>query len=87
MKLPQKRSQGGRHLHCQLPQSVFEDDEAEETTEKIKKKNKKKNKKKLDKLFLFNFSNLPPKRCPGGRRLHSQRHQSVFEEDEAEEVA
>jgi len=29
---------------------------------------------------------LPPKRCPGGRRLHPQRPQSVFEEDEAEEA-
>ena len=27
------------------------------------------------------------KRCPGGRRLHLQRPQSVFEEDEAEEAA
>ena len=46
-KLPQKRSQGGRRLHpqrhqSQLPQSVFEDDKAEETTEKIKTKSKKK---------------------------------------------
>ena len=28
---------------------------------------------------------LPKKRCPGGRRLHRQRPQRVFEEDEAEE--
>jgi hypothetical protein len=30
-KLPQKRCQGGRHLLCQLPQSVYEEDLAEET--------------------------------------------------------
>ena len=55
---------------------------------KIKKKKLKKikNKKKLDNIFFF-FSKLPPKRCPGGRRLHPQRPQSVFEEDEAEEAA
>ena len=51
---------------------------------KIKKKTKKKN---LTSFFLFNFSKLPPERCPGGRRIHPQNHQSVFEEDEVEEVA
>ena len=33
---------------------------------KKKKKNKKKIRKKSDKMFFFNFSKLPPKRCPGG---------------------
>ena len=33
-KLPQKRCQGVRRLHFQLPQSVYEEDEAEETAEK-----------------------------------------------------
>ena len=36
---------------------------------------------------FFNISKLSPKRCQGGGRLHPQRPQSVFEEDEAEEVA
>ena len=58
----------------------------------LEKKNKnfknlkiKKNKKKSANFF-FNFSKLPPKMCPGGRRLHPQRPQSVNEEDEAEEA-
>ena len=29
---------------------------------------------------------MTPKRCPGGRRLHPQRPQRVFEGDEAEEA-
>ena len=37
-------------------------------------------------FFVLIFSKLPPKRCPGGRRLHPQRPQCVFEEDEAEVV-
>ena len=52
---------------------------------KLKKKKKKK-KKNQPKFFLFYFSKLTPKRCPGGRRLHPQRPQRVFEEDEAEEA-
>ena len=46
-------------------------------------------KKKSDKnfFFRFNFTKLPPKSCPVGRRLHPQRPQSVFEEDEAEVAA
>ena len=82
--MPQKR--------CQLLQSVFEEDEAEEAAKK-KIKNQKKSKKRLKENqkksdnFFLNFSKLPPKRCPGGRRLHPQRPQSVFEEDEAEVVA
>ena len=35
---PKKRCQEGRHLLCQLPQSVFEADEAEEATEKSSSK-------------------------------------------------
>ena len=50
------------------------------------KKLKKLEKKNQPKFFKFYFSKMPPKRCPGGRRLHPQRPQSVFEEDEAEEV-
>ena len=42
---------------------------------------------KKKKLYFFNFSKLPPKSCPGGHRLHPQRPQSVFEEDEAKEAA
>jgi len=55
--------------------------------EKNKKFKKfKKKKKNQPKFFLFYFSKLTPKRCPGGRRLHPQRPQRVFEEDEAEEA-
>ena len=36
------------------------------------------------KLSIFEIA---PKRCQGGRRLHCQRPQSVFEEDEEEETA
>ena len=50
-----------------------------------KNKNFKKIKKSAQ-IFFFFFSTLPPKRCPGGRRLHPQRPQSVFEENEAEEA-
>ena len=46
----------------------------------------KKYKKNQPKFFLFYFSKLPPKRCPGGLRLYPQCPQSVFEEDEAEEA-
>ena len=35
-------------------------------------------KKKSAQIFLFYFSKLPPKRCPGGRCLHPQRPQSVL---------
>ena len=53
---------------------------------KFKKNNK--NKKKIWQIFFcFNFSKLPPKSCPGGRSLHPQRPQCVFEEDEAEVAA
>ena len=38
-------------------------------------------------FFFFIFRNFPPKRCQGGRHLHCQQTQSVFEEDEAEEAA
>ena len=39
-------------------------------------------------FILYNFSKLPAKKCPGGRRQHHhcQCSQSVFEEDEAEEA-
>ena len=81
-KLPQSaKCQGGRHQHCQRPQSVFEEDETEEATEKkIKKiKNQKKEQQQNQtNYFFFNFSKLPPKRCTMGRRLHPQRPQSVF---------
>jgi len=53
---------------------------------KFKKLKNKKKKKNQPKFFLFYFSKLTPKRCPGGRRLHPQRPQRVFEEDEAEEA-
>ena len=46
-KLPTKKCQGGRHQHCQRPQSVFEEDETQESTEK-KIKNLKNLKKKKD---------------------------------------
>ena len=88
--MPKKRCQGGRCLHCQRPSSVFEKNEEKEATKKKNKdlKNLKNKKKKNQPHFVFsNFSKLSPKRCPGGRRLHPQRPQSVFEEDEAEEVA
>ena len=49
---------------------------------------KKLKKIKIGQNCLFqNFPKLPPKRCPGGCRLHPQRPQSVFEEDEVEEAA
>ena len=64
------------------------------------KKREKKREKKSDKFFFkfpqkqnqtkffcFNFSKLPPHRCPGGRSLHPQHPQGVLEEDEAEESA
>ena len=35
------------------------------------------NKKKSDNFYFFYFFKLPPKRCPGGRRLHPQPPQSV----------
>ena len=41
--MPQKRCQGGRRLHCRRPQSVFEEDEAEEAPKKNVKKIFKKN--------------------------------------------
>ena len=78
--MPQKRCQGGRHLLFQLPQSVYEVDLAEETAEK-KIKNLKKSKNQKKKILIIR--NCPQKRCPGVRRLHPQRPQSVFEEDEA----
>ena len=40
----------------------------------------------MTKFFCYNFSKLPLKSCSGERRLHPQRPQSVFEEDEAEEA-
>ena len=43
-----------------------------------------KQKRQLKKIKI---KNCPQKRCPGGRRLHPPRPQSVFEEDEAEEAA
>ena len=70
-KLPQKRCQGGRRLHCQLPQSVFEEDEAEETAEKkleiFKKSKKSKNiKKKIGQVFFYLiFRNCPQKGAQG----------------------
>ena len=46
LKLPPKKCQEGRHQHCQRPQSVFEEDETEEATEKkIKNQQKSKNQK------------------------------------------
>ena len=56
-KLPLKRCQGGCCLHCQLPQSVFEEDKAEEAAEKKIKKDKKnqKNQKKKNQIIQFFF--------------------------------
>ena len=48
-----------------------------------KKDKKSKNIKKSDKFFFKYFEIAPQKRCPGERRLHPQRPQCVFEEDEA----
>ena len=53
----------------------------------IKNFENEKKKKNRTKFFCFNLSKLPPKSCPGRRRLHLQRPQSVLEEDEAEEAA
>ena len=47
------------------------------------KNQQQKNKTKSQTKFFISFSILYPKRCPGGRRLHPQRPQRVFEEDEA----
>ena len=55
----------------------------------MKQKRPLKNNKKIkksDKIFFLIFRNCP-QRCQGGRRLHLQRPQSVFEENEAEEAA
>ena len=56
-----------------------------------KKSNKQKQiekKKKKSRIFFFlHFSKLPQKRCQGGRSLHPQPPQSVFEEVKAEEAA
>ena len=52
---------------------------------KLTKTNRKKEEKKSD--FFFHFSKLPQKRCQGGRSLHPQPPQSVFEEVKAEEAA
>ena len=69
------------------PQSVYEEDLAEETAEKTKNRKKSKNLKKKKKnrtsLFFKFFEIAPQKRCPGERRLHPQRPKCVFEEDEA----
>ena len=43
--------------------------------------NKKKRKKTI--IFIIIFFKLPQKKCPGGRRQHRQRPQSVFEKDGA----
>ena len=70
-----KMCQGGRCLHCQRSQIVFEEDEAERPLKKNfnfknlkNQKKSKNNNKKSDKFFYF--SKLPPKWCPGVRRLH-----------------
>ena len=69
------------------PQCVYEEDLAEETAEKkIKNQKIKKRLKKIKNRtsFFFKFFEIAPeKRCPGERRLHPQRPQCVFEEDEA----
>ena len=77
-KLPQKRCQGGCRLHCQRPESVFEEDIAEEAAEKkIIKIIKKNNNNKIGQFFYFYFWNCPQKGAQG---------ESVFEEDIAEEA-
>ena len=72
------------------PSSVFEEDETKEATEKSKKSKKnlknQKKKKQYRTNFCLNFSQLPPKRCIRGWRLHPQRPQSV-EKDKAEEAS
>ena len=93
-KLPQKRCQGGRRrLHCQRPQSVFEEDEAKEAAEKkIKNQQKTKNRTKVCFRIFWNFPQKVPRGTPStlstpSNCQHCQRPQSVFEEDEAEEAA
>ena len=69
-----KKCQWGRHQHCQRLQSVFEEDETEEATEKkiknLKKSKKKESKKNRTVFFFFNFSKLPPKKDAQGNAVY-----------------
>ena len=82
----QKRCQGGRRLHCQLPQSVFEEDEAGETAEKKIKNQKKKTKnskkdclkKKKNWTSFFLFFEIAPKKVPKGTPSTSSAPSKCF---------
>ena len=71
-KLPQKRCQGGwMPSTLSTPQSVYEEDLAEETAEKNLKNQKIKKKFLKNRTsFLFNFSKLPPKKDAQGNAVY-----------------